>query len=78
MAEVETYVSFHQNKVSQFITTRPIMELCLAEDRNTVVMGGQSVVETGQLVLGRDVDGGSRGGMDGGEEDMEMMVTEMD
>ena len=29
--KVETYVSRHQNAVMQYITTRPIMDLCLAE-----------------------------------------------
>ena len=29
MQEVETYVSHRQNNVTQFIATRPIMDLCL-------------------------------------------------
>ena len=33
LQEVQTYVYRHQNTVSQFITTRPIMGLCLAEER---------------------------------------------
>ena len=32
--EVETYVSRHQNTITQFIATRPIMELCLASERS--------------------------------------------
>ena len=28
--EVETYVSFHQNTVAQYIATRPIIDICLA------------------------------------------------
>ena len=31
--EVQTYVSLHQNKVAQFIATRPIMYLSLEVDR---------------------------------------------
>ena len=31
LQEVDTYVSCHQNTLSQFIATRPIMELCLEE-----------------------------------------------
>ena len=31
--EVETYVSCHQNTVAQYIATRSIMDLCLAEKR---------------------------------------------
>ena len=31
--EVETYVSCHQNTVLQYIATRSIMDLCLAEQR---------------------------------------------
>ena len=31
--EVDNYVSRCQNKVAQFIATRPIMELCLAAER---------------------------------------------
>ena len=33
LQEVETYVSRFQNTVSQFIDTRPIMDLCLAAER---------------------------------------------
>ena len=33
LQEVETYVSCLQNIVAQFISTRPIMDLCLAEER---------------------------------------------
>ena len=32
LQEVETYISLHQNTVAQFFETRPIMDLCLAED----------------------------------------------
>ena len=42
------------------------------------VRGGQLVAETVRLVLVRDAVGCSGVGTDGGEEDMEMMVTEMD
>ena len=31
--EVEAYVSCHQNTVAQYIATRSIMDLCLAEKR---------------------------------------------
>ena len=31
--EVETYVYLHQNTVEKYITTRPIMDLCLVENR---------------------------------------------
>ena len=27
--EVETYITLHKNTLTQFITTRPIMDLCL-------------------------------------------------
>ena len=30
--EVDTYVSCHQNTVTQFNVTRPIMDLCLASE----------------------------------------------
>ena len=30
---MDTYVSCRQNKVAQFIATRAIMDLCLAEER---------------------------------------------
>ena len=33
--EVETYVSHHQSTFTQFIATRPIMDLCLAAERRT-------------------------------------------
>ena len=33
LEEVETYVSFRQNIVAQYIVTRPIMFLCLEENR---------------------------------------------
>ena len=33
MQKVETYVSRHQNTVAQCIATRPIMELCMMEER---------------------------------------------
>ena len=33
MQEVETYISRHQNTVTQFIATRPIMDLCLVAER---------------------------------------------
>ena len=33
LQEVETYISCRQNKITQFIMTRPIMNLCLAEER---------------------------------------------
>ena len=33
LQEVNTYVSHHQNTVTQYITTRPIMYLCLSMDR---------------------------------------------
>ena len=32
--EVETYISHHQNTVAQYIVTRPIIYLCLAEKRS--------------------------------------------
>ena len=32
LQEVETYVYLRQNTVAQYIVTRPIMELCLAEN----------------------------------------------
>ena len=32
--EVETYVSLLHNTAAQFIATRPIMDLCLAAERN--------------------------------------------
>ena len=33
LQEVETYVSCRQNTVARFIATRPIMDLCLAEEQ---------------------------------------------
>ena len=30
LQEVETYIYCHQNTMAQYITTRPIMDLCLA------------------------------------------------
>ena len=33
LLDVETYVSRNQNTVTQFITTRTIMSLCMAEER---------------------------------------------
>ena len=33
LQQVETYVSCHQNTLVQYIETKPIMELCLAEKR---------------------------------------------
>ena len=33
MKEVETYVSFRQNTMAQYIATRPIMDLCLVANR---------------------------------------------
>ena len=33
LQELETHVSHHQNTVAQYIATRPIMGLCLAEKR---------------------------------------------
>ena len=33
LQEVDTYISYRQNKVAQFIVTRPIMDLCLSVDR---------------------------------------------
>ena len=33
LQEVETYISRHQNIVSQFNATRPIMDLCLVAER---------------------------------------------
>ena len=35
LQEVETYGSHRQNTVTQFIATRPIMDLCLAEKLRT-------------------------------------------
>ena len=32
LQELETYVSCHQNIVTQFIVTRPVMDLCLAAE----------------------------------------------
>ena len=34
LKEVENYVSHRQNTVAQYIATRTIMEICLAENRN--------------------------------------------
>ena len=33
LQEVDTYISRHHNTVAEFIVTRPIMELCLGEER---------------------------------------------
>ena len=33
LQEVETYFSFHHNIVAQFITTRPIIDRCLAAEK---------------------------------------------
>ena len=30
MQEVDTFVDLHQNTAAQFITTRPVMDMCLA------------------------------------------------
>ena len=35
LQDLETYVSCHQNTVAQYIATRPIMDLCLAEKWKT-------------------------------------------
>ena len=35
LQEVETYVYRRQNTATQFIATRPIMDLCLAAERIT-------------------------------------------
>ena len=35
LQEVKTYVSCRQNTFTQFIATRPIMDLCLAVERRT-------------------------------------------
>ena len=34
LQEIETYFTHHQNTVSQYIATRPIMDMCLAADRS--------------------------------------------
>ena len=34
LQEVEAYISHHQNTVTHFINTRPIMDLCLASARS--------------------------------------------
>ena len=35
LKEVEIYVSLRHNIVAQFIAARPIMDLCLAEEKRT-------------------------------------------
>ena len=35
LQEVETYISRRQNAFTQFIATRPIIDLCLAAERRT-------------------------------------------
>ena len=45
LQELETYISRHKNKVSQHITTMPIMDLCLMVERLPVqgcINGGGS------------------------------------
>ena len=35
LQELETYVYGHQNTFEQYITTRPIIDLCLATEQRT-------------------------------------------
>ena len=62
LQEAETYVSRRQNTVAKYIVTRPIMNLCLAEKRNTgprVVMRWceQEVLDLeGMLTAGWDAE----------------------
>ena len=56
LEEVDTYVLCRQNTISQYITTCPILELCLAADQRT----GEGVTRRwwGQGVLDPDWEGG--------------------
>ena len=53
LQEVDTYISYRQNKVAQFIVTRPIMDLCLAVDRRP----GWSVAKRWWEQDGLDLEG---------------------
>ena len=65
MEEVETYVLIHQNNVTQYITTRPILELCLAMERRPgahvmMIWWDQAVPDLGQEEIETETEEGER------------------
>ena len=64
LQEVVTYTYRHQNTVAQYISTRPIMDLCpvSGEETEAGTKGGNEMVVTGRFGFGGDADGGLRGG----------------
>ena len=68
LQEVETFVLCHQNTVTQFIVTRPIMDLCMAVEGRTWTrvskwwweQYGVDVEGMWTVVWGRKIHSGSR------------------
>ena len=58
LQEVETYISRRQNTMSQYIVTRPIMDLCMAAERSPRPILAMQKVGTGGSVFGGDADDG--------------------
>ena len=64
--KVETYVSYRQNIVAKYISTRPIMDLCLAGKQRLGPRAEMRWWEQEGFVFGGDTDGSPGGGVDGG------------
>ena len=61
LEEVETYILCRQNTVDQYITTRPILELCLETGRHTgaqvsIVWLYQSRLDLGKVETVTDME----------------------
>ena len=76
LQDVETYVYRHHNTVTQFIATRPIMDLCMVAERRLGPMVSERWMEQGEV----DADGGlggvtDKGGrVDGREGDKDRLI----
>ena len=61
MQEMETYINFHQNTVTQYIVKRPIMDLCLTVARRPGARVSKWRWEQEGLDLAGDTGGGASG-----------------
>ena len=55
---IETYIAGSQNIIAKYITTHPILKLCLAAERQPGARFTKTMVVTGGAGLGGRVGGG--------------------
>ena len=80
LEHIEVYINRHQNMVTQYISTRPIMDLCISVERNPVMrLSRQWWEKTALYILGIRVwHAATRGGGGWSQRERESRIGEED